>query len=456
MPISEEIAVLPRLLRKCRFPANSPKHLFQRIIVVALFTYGICCGSAIATASNSPSEEKTAQSVTERDMHPKVSDADFSVMISSNIKFALAALPLLDSGANTNMVFSPYSMTRVVALAAAGARGNTLEGIRRAMSFSLPQERLNSAFNKFSLMLASEASSANLPKSQLPNLNVSDAIWGQLGGQVSKQYLDTIAANFGAGLHLLDFAHHPDASRLAINDWVENETEGRIKQLIALNGISDGTRLVLTNTVWFKAEWRTKFHANSTSDQPFIGRSGNGVSVPFMHGTMSIPYADVDGCLAVDIPYSGDQISMLIVMPDVGTFDAFLSALTPEKYTDITAHLKAANVLLSWPKFKFDTASDLKQPLRMLGMTDAFQSQLADFSGIDGQHDLFIDSVMHKAFIEVNENGTEASAATAVVVAKPTFTRFVHLRLTVDHPFIFLLRDVRSGMILFVGKVVSL
>jgi serpin B len=396
-----------------------------------------------------------AQSSIERNLNPQVSDADFAVVVTGNITFALTSFPLLDPKGATNTVFSPYSIAQVLALTAAGAKGNTLDEVNHALSFSLPQERLNPVLDRLSLLLSTETTVATSLSEQLPHLSISDAVWAQQGVPINKKYLDTLAANFGAGLQLLDFADQPEASRIDINAWVEHQTNGRIKELIASGGVSSATHIILTNTVWFKANWESKFNLESTSNQVFIGRTGASSSVPFMHETHAFPYTEIGGCQAIDLPYSGGKLSMLLIMPNAGSFDALLASFNAGMYSDIRSHLERKQLMLGLPKFTFNTILNLKSPLTALGMVDAFSKAKADFSGIDGQHDLFIDSVVHQAFIDVNENGTEASAATAVEM-RPRFAVSKPIRLNIDHPFMFLLHDVQTGVILFMGKVVSL
>jgi serpin B len=245
----------------------------------------------------------------------------------------------------------------------------------------------------------------------------------------------------------------PEDSRRTINTWVEGQTNNRIQDLIPQGGVSPATRLVLTNAIWFKANWASQFLESNTANQPFTDRNGSSSSVPFMHQTFTVPYAQVDGCQAVDLPYAGDNLSMLVIMPDPGSFDAFSSALTPTVLGDITNHLAPQAVDFSMPKFTFTRPSSLRPILESLGMTDAFDATRADFSGIDGNRDISVGGVFHQAFVSVDEEGTEAAAATAIIGTTAILSP--HLTLAIDHPFIFLIRDRQTGVILFMGKVVS-
>jgi serpin B len=366
----------------------------------------------------------------------------------------------MDPDGGSNTVFSPYSITQAIALTAAGAKGTTLSGIEQALSFPLPQERLNPAFNKVDLLLKAKTSGTVTDSAgQLPQLNIVNAAWGQRGHTFLSTFLDTIALNFGAGLRLSDFANAPEEARLTINNWVSQQTNQRIPDLIQQGIIDSFTRLVLTNAIWFKANWAEPFSEQNTQNKPFFSRNGSSAQVPFMRGTFSLPYAQGTGFQAVDIPYTQGNLSMLVVMPDAGTFDAFLAGLTPAKLGDISTGLAGRDIDLSLPKFSFDAAPDAKAVLKSLGMVDAFDPIRADFSGIDGTRNLSVSAVVHKAFISVDEKGTEAAAATAVIIGIPPSVGVVKpppLPLVVDHPFIFLIRDRQTGLILFMGKVVTL
>lgn len=413
------------------------------------------CGS-ISGNSGQSSGGTVAQSALARDTSPQVSDADMATVVAGNTEFALKIFPLLDTPPGNNTFFSPYSITQAFTLLAPGARETTLSGIEQTLSFSLPQNRLNPAFNKLDLLLADKTAGTVLTSGlQTPRLNKANAVWVQQGFSILPAYLDTIAVNYGAGLRLVDFVNAAEYSRQTINTWVEEQTNNRIQNLIPKDGVSTDTRLVLTNAIWFKANWASQFSPLVTSNMSFTNRDGLLSSVPFMRQNLTVPYAHVAGSQAVDIPYAGDNLSMLVIMPDPGTFDAFVSALTPMVLGDISNHLTTQAIDFSMPKFTFTRTSSLRSILESLGMTDAFDAVRANFSGIDGKRDLYVGAVFHQAFVSVDEEGTEAAAATAIVTATTGFIS-PNLTLKIDHPFIFLIRDRQTGLILFMGKVVSL
>jgi serine protease inhibitor len=427
-----------------------------RILTVIVFCSVVSCGSDSGANSQTPSQPSFVQSSLARDVNPQVSDPDLAAVVAGNAAFALKVFPLLDKTPDDNTVFSPYSITQAFALLAPGARGTTLSEIEQTLSFSLPQDRLNPAFNKLDLLLASRATGAVLASGlQTPSLRNANAVWGQQGFPILPAYLDTLAINYGAGIHLADFVNAAENSRQAINAWVEKQTNNRIQNLIPQNGVSSASRVVLTNAIWFKANWASQFWVSNTANRPFTNRDGSSSSIPFMSQTFLSAYARVDGCQAIDIPYAGLNLSMLLIMPDSGNFDTFLSALTPTLVGDITNHLTSRVINFSMPKFSFTGTAEMRQILITLGMTDAFDPARADLSGIDGNRDLFVGDVFHQAFVSVDEAGTEAAAATAITVAVSGIVSS-NLTLTIDHPFIFLIRDRQTGLILFMGKVVSL
>ncbi len=429
-----------------------------RLFTFCLLGLAIACSKAENRAENSAQPQyQIAQSPLARDTNPQVSDADFTAVVAGNTDFSLKVFPLLDPGISSNTVFSPYSVTQAFALLAPGARGNTLSGIEQALSYPLSQDRFNMALNKLDLLLTSEGiGSLDTTGNQLPMLRNANAIWVQAGFPIISAYLDTLAVNYGAGIYLVDFTNETEDARGTINAWVEGQTNDKIHDLIPEGGVTSLTRVVLTNAVWFKANWASQFSEASTTNQTFFNQNSSTSSVPFMRQIFTVPYAQADSCQAVDIPYAGNNFSMLVVMPAAGTFESFLSSLTPAVLGDITNHLAAQYTDLSLPKFNFTVSVGMRSLLQSLGMTDAFNRDTADFSGIDGTPDLYVTNVFHKAFISVDEHGTEAAAATGIVVEPTGPPPPPPLTFTVDHPYIFVIRERQTGLILFIGKVILL
>jgi len=240
---------------------------------------------------------------------------------------------------------------------------------------------------------------------------------------------------------------------VTINNWVSDQTEGRIEDLIPQGLIDTWTRLVLTNAIYFNAAWQYPFDEDATYDGTFYLLNGDEITVPMMRQTEWFGYGEGDGYQAVELPYDGGELSMVILLPTAGYFASFEDLLDAQWLDEIVGRLERREVALTMPKFKFESDFMLGETLAAMGMPDAFLWEVADFSGMTGNRDLFIRDVIHKAFVSVDEAGTEAAAATALVM--PTAMPPGELaEVTVDRPFVFLIHD-RTGTVLFVGRVVN-
>ncbi len=399
-----------------------------------------------------PGDDSIAQSNLVRNLKPDVSPVEISTLTRENAAFAFALYREV-AGGDANLFFSPHSISSALAMAYAGAGGETETQMAQVLRFELPQGSLHPAFNALDLELNSRDEVGPPYEGDGFQLEVANAVWGQKGFPFRSAYLDTLALNYGAGLRLADFESDPDGSRETINDWVSHQTNDRVKDLLPPGSTSEDTRLVLTNAIYFKAPWLVPFDAVDTTTAPFTPLSGSPVSLPMMHETATFSYARVGDLQAVELPYNGAELAMLLVIPDAGQFAAFEATLDLETYLEILDALETHEVHLGLPRFEFEGTLSLSDPLRALGMTDAFDPSAADFSGIDGRKDLFISDVLHKAFVSVDEKGTEAAAATAVVIGA-TGMPGSPVTLTIDRPFFFVIRDIPTGAILFVGRVV--
>jgi serpin B len=386
---------------------------------------------------------------------PDVPDANLDALIEGNSAFAFDLYRFLaEQQGGENLFYSPHSVSLALAMTYAGARGETEEEMAEALHFILTQENLHPAFNALDQELAQRGEGAEgKDEEEGFRLNIANAIWGQKDYQFLDAFLDVLAENYGAGLRILDFAGAPEESRVTINDWVSEETEGKIEDLIPEGSIDPLTRLVLTNAIYFNAAWANPFDEEATREGSFILLDGSEVSVPMMHQTESFGYAEGGDYQAVELPYDGREMSMVIVLPEEGEFEAFEDSLDAERVEAIIAQLDQRQVALTMPTFEFDARFSLKQALAALGMPAAF-SDSADFSGMTGDRELFISDILHKAFVSVDEEGTEAAAATAVVM-KLLSAPEEPVEVTLDNPFLFLIRDVQTGTILFVGRVVD-
>jgi len=383
---------------------------------------------------------------------PAVASQDLQKLVEGNSTFALKMYQML-SQKDGNFFYSPYSISEVLAMTYGGARRTTEEQMAKALVFLLAQEKLHPAFNALDQELAKRGEGAKGKDGKGFRLNVVNAIWGQKDFPFLSSYLDLLAKNYGAGLRVVDFIKASEESRQTINRWVSEKTEEKIKELLPKGSIDETTRLVLTNAIYFNAAWLCPFEKEATADDVFKLLDGSTVNVPFMNQQKSFNYASGQDYQAIELPYDGRELSMVIILPNSDKFADFENSLNYGKLNEIMQNLKRAEVKLSMPKFKIESEFSLKDALAKLGMPVAFTDQ-ADFSGMDGKRDLMISDVVHKAFISVDEAGTEAAAATGVIVGVTSApTEIVNLK--IDHPFIFLIRDIPTGTIIFNGRVMN-
>ena len=385
-----------------------------------------------------------------REMNPDVSASDMTALVAGNTELATDLYKQVRSTPG-NLFMSPYSISTALAMTWAGAETETAAQMAATLHFMLPPAQLHAAFDQLDLDLASRAAADPIDGHIPFRLTTANGVFGQNGQTFLAPFLDTLALDYDAGIRVLDFASDPEGSRTAINQWVEDQTNDRIVDLLPVGSITRSVRLVLANAIYFSAAWAESFDASATSDQAFFTNGSAQVTVPFLHGTHDSDYASGDGWQAGEIPYDGGNLVMDVIVPDdLGAFEASLS---PELLAEVLAAMHAAALDTSLPKFKFDAALELSDTLAALGMTDAFAADTADFSGMDGEHDLVIQHVLHKGLVAIDEKGTEAAAATAITV---TATSAPPLQtLVADHPFLFLIRDKPTGAILFVGRVVD-
>ena len=426
--------------------------LWKLLIVIPLLAMVGCSGLAPVPGGERPPGEAVS-SDKPRVAAPDVDSADLADLVDGKSAFAFDLYHVLREG-NDNLFYSPYSISLALAMTYAGAREETGRQMADTLHFTLPQDRLHPAFNSLDLALARRGEGAAGKDEKGFRLNIVNAIWGQEGYEFLSQFLDLLAENYGAGLRELDFVSAPEESRVTINDWVSEQTEGRIEDLIPQGAIDSLTRLVLTNAIYFNAAWSNPFEPDLTKDGPFHLLGGGEISVPMMRQTTSFGYAEGEGYQAVELPYDGQELSMVILLPEAGEFESFEDQLDARRVEAIVNDVTYDQVSLTMPKFEVESGFSLADALAAMGMPVAFSSG-ADFSGMTGNRDLFISDVVHKAFVSVDEAGTEAAAATAVMM-KLGAAPEPPVEVTVDRPFIFLIRDIETGAILFVGRVVDL
>jgi serpin B len=404
--------------------------------------------SGCAGGDPAPVDVDEVRSQKVRQSSPAVAPADRQAVADGNAAFGLALYRQVEAR-NPNLVFSPISISTALAMTFAGARGETETQIGKALRFTLPQARLHPAMNELTAALDTRGAGTQGADGNPFRLRIVNTTWAQKGLPMQPAYLDVLAESYGAGVNILDFIGAAEDSRQTINRWVEQQTEERIKDLIPQGVIDRATRLVLTNAVYFNAAWKTPFGKN-TADGPFTRADGSTVTVPLMHNEASLKAATLPGMVAVALPYQDERLSMLVVLPDPGKLAEVEVDLATRGLGGVTAALQSTTVILTIPRFRFETPIDLKEALSALGMPIAFSGD-ADFSGIDAEGGLFLQAVLHKAFIAVAEKGTEAAAATAVVVGRTSLPQGLHV--VIDRPFLFFVRDEPTGAILFMGRV---
>ena len=402
----------------------------------------------------SPTPAKEVRSERERNGSPRASARDLRTLAQGNNAFALELYRVL-SESEGNLFFSPFSISQALAMTLAGAKGETERQMMNTLHYEFPQARLHPSFNALDRELASRGRSLEGEENQFFQLNIANAIWGQHGYEFLPDFLGVLAGHYGSGLRPLDFAGAPEESRTRINEWVSEETRGKVMDLLPTGTVDSFTRLVLTNAIYFNASWTWPFDKGLTQERPFHLAEGGGVRTPMMSETSDdfYGYARREGYQAVELPYSRGEMSMTILLPDEGKFGEVEDSLNSEALDRILDDIEIDHITLTMPLFKFESEFSLDKTLAGMGMPDAFGPN-ADFSGMTGTRELHISAVVHKAFVSVDERGTEAAAATAVAVPVSGPSKDP-IPVTVNRPFIFLIRDRATGTVLFLGRVMN-
>jgi len=437
------------------------------ILALGLTACGTNTPAASPTSTSSPSVTATAEptettgnfrvafSDKPRSDYAGVPPSDLDELVDGNSRFAFDLYQQLASE-DGNLFLSPHSISLALSMTYAGASGETEAEMRQALHFTLEQLRLHAAMNALDQQLAERGQ--NAPEAERFRLSIINSLWGQKNSKFEQPFLDTLAENYGAGMRLVDFidSANREASRQTVNKWVEDNTEGRIKDLVPPDVLNDMTRLILVNAIYFKASWTRTFQEILTHDADFTLLDGSTASTSMMDtgSEWSFRYGDGDGYQAVELPYVGNSASMVVILPGDGQFEQFEDDLDAERLNEIIDGMSGESVRVSIPKFEFESEFRLSEALKSLGMEQAFEWPDADFSGMTGDKDLFIREVLHKAFVKVDEEGTEAAAATAVIM-EPGSAPIKTYEFTADRPFIFLIRDTETGAILFLGRVLD-
>lgn len=397
-----------------------------------------------------------AQSQLTRDLDPKLDPASLEALSASNTAFAFSFYDQVRDS-DGNIIFSPLSLSLALSMALAGAKGDTRQEMLSALSLQSLGDESSPAFN--ALLLAIEGSQQDLEgedEESTFQLNIANSSWGQSGFEFNPDFLDTLALYYGAGIYQVDFSQDPEGSRQAINAWVEDETNDKIKNLIPQGAIKALTRLVLANAIYFKGGWMHPFLENGTKVAPFTPLDGSQVSVNMMRlGEKDLKYVKGEGFQAVQLPYKSRDFSMLLILPDEGAYKGAEGEFGPEMLSTIVDGMQYVPVNLRLPKFDFETTLNANDVLGSMGMVQAFIPDVADFSGMTTEDPLYISDVVHKATITVDEQGTEAAAATAIIMATKSMPISDPIELVFDRPFMFAIMHEPTGTILFLGRVVQ-
>lgn len=357
---------------------------------------------------------------------------------------------LASTRAGGNLVFAPYSVGLALAMTRAGAGSTTADEMDAVLHAPYPRPHaLDSGLNTVDQSLAGRYQDGDGVK--VPRLTTANALWTRLDLGLRPAFRDTLAGYYGAAPHPVDFRNATEAARQEINTWVSDRTNAKIPELLPSGLVSPDTSLILTNTAYLMAPWRYPFTATATAVEPFTRDDGTVVGVPMMRGPFDrMGYLEGDGWRAVDVPYAGDQLAMAIVMPTRDDLAAVEAKLDPAWLGALLTGFQPADVQLRLPRWRFRLPAELGAVLRSLGMPTAFTSQ-ADFTAMSTEPALRIDDVVHETFIAVDEKGTEAAAASAVIIRPPSIPQGPQF--FANRPFLYVIHDRLTGVPLFLGRV---
>jgi serpin B len=374
--------------------------------------------------------------------------ADTREVVAGNTAFAIDLYGQLRAREG-NLCFSPYSISTALAMTYGGAREETAAQMAHTLHFNLPSDQLHPAFDA----LVSDFSAVQ--KKGRVQLAEANSLWPQTGFAFLSDYLALCRKYYGVSIKPVDYIKHTEAARRTINDWVSARTDRKIVELLQSGVLDSATRLVLVNAIYFKGNWASQFDVKSTENRPFHLSAEKTVTAPLMRQVHDYPYTEFSDLQVLELPYEGGDLSMLVLLPrQVDGLGVLERELTAQKLARWTGNLRQQKVMVFLPKFTVSSDFSLANTLKALGMSDAFIYGRADFSGMDTRKDLFISLVLHKAFVKVNEEGTEAAAATAVMMEFGAAPRPMPV-FRADHPFLFLIRDNHNGSILFLGRVID-
>ena len=423
-------------------------------LLVVLALIGAACSGAESSPADS-GDGTVAGMLVASDVErgdPQAPESDVDRVGMSQREFAADLYGRLSP--TGNLVFSPVSIYTALAMAYTGAASTTAAEMASMLGASLTFADFHAAMNVLDQALATRNREATEFEGAI-ELSIANSLWGQEGMEYEPEFLDLLARDYGSGMRVVDFieAAAREEARQAINAWVAGETNDRIDELLQDGVLDSMVRLVLVNAVYLNAAWQTPFDEAATSDQPFTLLDGSERSVPTMSQELTLPYATDSGWQAIRLPYAGNELGMLIVVPYAGEFEEVANRLADGLLDEVSESMSATTVRLNLPKFEIRSQIGLVPPLQSMGLEEA-TSDRADFSGMTGAKDLFISDVIHEAWISADEAGTEAAAATAVMMSL-TAAPLEPIALSIDRPFLFALEDIETGSVLFMGRVVD-
>jgi serpin B len=379
-------------------------------------------------------------------------------------KFAVALFHQLKKVGPGNLFFSPYSIAAALAMIHAGATGRTREEIENALGRPGGGDALVEAAGTLARELAGRSEATASEKSRLAHaegvtpdsfgvhLSLANAIWHQSGYPIEASFCETLRLRLGAGIRDVDFAKAPERAVQDVNDWVAKATRDKIRDVLSPGLLHPMTRVLLANAIYFKARWQDPFVEGATRPEPFHLLDGSHVPVPMMHTGGSFASAKDPELHALQMPYSGGLISMIVLLPDAGKFEKVSKELDAARLEGLIAAMEPRQTEISFPKFRVESNFMLAAPLRALWIIRAFEK--GDFSRISPEPGFFLSEVIHKTFVDVDEKGTEAAAVTVPMMAGSAGPRKL-VPFHADRPFLFVIRDLPTGTPLFLGRVVD-
>ncbi len=402
-----------------------------------------CSGGEFTSCSDCQNYE-TVSSKQQRDLTPNVNESTFKQLAANNNAFAFDLFSELIKTNPENLFFSPESISEALAMTYAGSKGETKNEMATVLHFDMNDTLLHKSFNALDLHL--NHTDANY------TFNIADSLWLQKDFPLQESYLDTLKINYGADVKLVDYLHHNEEARRTINHWVEQKTHARIKNMLSKGMLVPATKLVLVNAVYFKGKWVNEFKAYNTHKDTFYIESNKTIQTNFMEQKSSANYAETNDYQAIALPYMGERTSMVVLLPKAGRY-SYIRDNIAQLYPTLSQEMQMEAVDLKMPKFEFSTKPyALKSLFTALGMQRCFNDNEADFSGMTEKTGLYIASIVHKAFIKVDEHGSEAAAATAVIGEANGIIETTK-QMIVNRPFLFFIKDDLSGQILFMGAI---